>query len=373
MRPPNRTQTQLVILSAVLLAIAFESSIYNIEHQLTFYEQPGLAADFSAFYNGAWALTNSPDNVYVGESSYPVPHGQALVYPPHFLIFVLPLLGLSFPNAEFVFSVAQFALLPFIALVIYLLLRPRTGFDYAVTAAVIEIALLEPVDSSHVGIAIWPQVSRYLPLFLLLPLIPYAAYETVSSRYRRVSLLGIAALVVGTLWLAVGPSVDGAPNYLVNSEAYGTQWLLGQSKVLELALVLLALCLADRKPMLSAPVLLLSAFDPRFPLMALPMYLYIIFKNKSLKKMVAGAAVALLLLVLPFALYHGVFQQYASYVLSNYLSLTGRRRYFTFYLFDYDWLVFYGLLALEVGFALLEISRYGALRRRFGDWLSLST
>jgi len=357
MKRPNRVEAQLAILVFILMVLSAESNLSFIEHQITWNEQPNLAADFSAFYNGAWAFFNNPVNVYV-QANYPVPYGQSLVYPPYFLVFVIPLLAFSFPTAELIFSAAQFALLPLIALLIYLIFKPKSGIGYAIVASVTEIALLEPFDSRYVGLAIWPQIQQYLPLFVLLPVIPYVAYEAFSSKSRRVSLLCLVALALLLLWLVAGKGGSGAPSYLIASAPYESQWLLGQSKVLELALILLSVWLAGKKPMLSAPVLILSAFDPRFVLLALPIFLYVIIKNRSLRKMLVGGFLAVLVLVVPLMLYHGVFAQYASYVLNHYLSATGSRRNYTLYFFDYDWLVFYGLVAVQVGFAAAEIFRF---------------
>jgi hypothetical protein len=356
MERPNRVQVQLAVLVFLLTLLSAETNSSYIEHQMTWQEQPNLAADFSAFYNGAWSFLNDPGHVYA-RADYPVPYGQILVYPPHFLLFVIPLLAFSFPTAEFIFSAAQFALLPVIALVIYLIFRPKSGVEYALVAFVLELVLLEPFDSRYVGIAIWPQVQQYIALFFLLPIVPYVAYQALSSKSKRVSLLCFVALGALLFWLAAGKGEYGAPNYAVFSEPFATQWLLGQTKVLELALILLAVWLAGRKPTLSAGVLFLSAFDPRFVLLALPMYLYIIIKNKSLRKMAIGGALAVLVLVIPFVLYQGVFLQYSSWILNHYLSPTGSRRIYLFNLFDYDWLLFYALLGVQAGFALLEVLR----------------
>jgi len=372
MKRPNRVQAQLAILVFASMAVSLESNLYSIEHQITWNEQPKLAADFSAFYNGAWALLYNPGHVYA-QANYPVPYGQTLVYPPNFLLFIIPLLALSFPTAEFVFSALQFALLPLMAALVYLVLKPRSGVDYAIAASVIEIVLLEPFDSRDVGLAIWPQVQQSLPLLVLLPLIPYLAFESVSSKSRKVSILGLVALGLILLWLAAGTGMNGAPNYMVASVPYETQWLLGQSKVLQLTLILLAIWLAGKRPMLSAPVLLLSAFDPRFTLLALPAYLYIIVRHKSVRKFAVGSILAVLVLAVPFVLYYGALEQYVVFVFNNYLSPTGYRRYFTFYFWDYDWLPLYALVAFQAGLALLEILRSKRSASFFGRTIGSRT
>jgi hypothetical protein len=360
MKRPDRVQVQLAILVFILMVLSTDSNLYIIEHQTTYHQSSNLAADFSALYNAAWAFFNNPDHLYV-PANFPVPYGQNFPYPPYFVVFVIPLLAFSFPTAEFIFSAAQFALLPLMALLVYLIFKPKSGIEYALVASVVEMVLLEPFDSRK-GLAIWPQLQQYLPLLVVLPIIPYVAYEAFSLKSRKTSVLCFAILGVLLLWLDAGPAY-GAPNFLISTYPYGTQWLLGQTKVLELALILLSLWLAGRRPMLSAPVLLFSAFDPRFTLLALPMYLYIMIKNKSLRKMLKGAALAVLVLVVPFILYHGAYEQYVSYVFSDYFAPTGYLRYFKFYLFDYDWLLFYGLVSVEIGFALIEILRSGKIAR----------
>jgi hypothetical protein len=373
MRTPTRVKVQMVLLAFLLVIVAAESDYYNIVHQVTYHETPYFAADFSAFYNGAWAFLNNSSQVYM-PASYPVPHGQTFLYPPPFVVFVIPLLAYPFPTAEFLFAVAQFALLPLIALLIYLIFRPRTQIEYFVTAVVTEIALLEPFDSRYVGLSLGPQLQQFLPVLVVLPLVPYLMCESLSSRSRFVSLL-CAAVICGMLaWLVLGTQAGGFANYVVLSLPYGTQWVLGQSKVLQLTLILLAIWLAaTNKPILSAPILLLSVFDPRFTLLALPIYLYLIIKNKAVARMLEGSAIAVLILVIPFLLYHDMYGQYASFVLSHYSLNAATLKRNPFQLWDYDWLVIYSLVVLQVGFAIFEILRFKGIERIFGGRPSTQT
>jgi hypothetical protein len=347
------------------MAVAFESDRYNIEDQVTYHETPYFAADFSAFYNGAWAFFNNSSQVY-GPANNPVPHGQTFLYPPPFLVFVIPLLAYPFPTAEFIFSAAQFALLPLVAVLVYLIFRPRRQVEYLLAAGVTEMTLLEPFDSRYVGLALGPQLQQFLPVLLVLPLIPYLACEVVWSSSRRVSLLCLAILLGMVTWLVFGTQGGGFANYVILSMPYGTQWQLGQSKVLQLTLILLALWLAVKKPVLSAPVLLLSVFDPRFTLLALPMYLYIIIKNRHVVRMLEGSAIAVLVLVVPFLFYHDIYGQYVSFILGHYSLNAASSKRDPFEFFDYDWLVIYSLVVAQVGFAVTEFLRLGGIERVFG-------
>lgn len=177
-------------------------------------KQAVLAKDFSAFYFAAWNLIHDPSAIYSIGSTQNVsflgiyPHPETFKYLPSFLIFVAPLLVLSYAQALDAFDLIQFVLLILIAFLIY--------------------NILERENIAFIGIV--------SVIALLLP------FSTVMN-------WGI-------------------------SEAYFWQWAEAQSKVLELVLILLSLFFGMRKrPALSGIFFGLSFFDPRFSLVAIPLFL----------------------------------------------------------------------------------------------------
>jgi hypothetical protein len=172
-----------------------------------------LAKDFSAYYMGAWRLWNNPTHIYTfgalgGNEPSILPHPEAYKYLPSFLLVVSPLLTLDYQQALWAFDIIQFALLPFMAYMLYCLLGKK---GLAVTFVVIVIALLQPFPTPQWGASV----------------------------------------------------------------SYYWQWGEGQAKVLETFLLLLSLYLGFRKkPLLSGVALAFGFFDPRFGLLALPMFVY---------------------------------------------------------------------------------------------------
>lgn len=109
-----------------------------------------LAKDFSAFYVAAWRLLNNPSQVYtrgrVGDGEPAIqPQPQGFKYLPSFLLFILPLLSLPYGRALLAFDFLQFLLLPFIAVLIYGLLKRR---GLLVTSVVAAAVILLPLPLS---------------------------------------------------------------------------------------------------------------------------------------------------------------------------------------------------------------------------------
>jgi hypothetical protein len=197
-----------------------------------------LAKDFSAFYTGAWRLLHDPAHVYtrgfVNDGEYRIlPQPETYKYLPSFLLMMLPLLLLPYHSALVTFDVVQLLLLPLIALLVYELVKDK-GFLATVVISV--IALL-------------------LPLPLPTP-----------------------------LWSI--------------SASYYWQWAEGQTKVLDVFLLLLALYFARTgKPRLSGVVYATAWFDPRFALLALP--LFILYNKAKLRSSLVYGAGALIMINLP--------------------------------------------------------------------------
>jgi hypothetical protein len=99
--------------------------------------------------------------------------------------------------------------------------------------------------------------------FLLLPLVALLVYKLVGEK-------GLAVTVVVAVLVLLQPLP--LPHWSI-SASYYWQWAEGQSKVLDTFLILLSLYLGKvRRPALSGVVLALSAFDVRFAVLALPLF-----------------------------------------------------------------------------------------------------
>jgi hypothetical protein len=231
----NRRKSLFVI--GVVVVLLLNAYSFWVAYPETYTLTPGISADgdllakdFSAYYMGAWRLWNNPAHVYTfgavgGGEPEILPHPEAYKYMPSFLVIISPLLKLDYQSALLAFNIFQFALLPFMAYLLYSLLNKK---GLAITFIVIVVALLMPSPT--------PQ------------------------------------------W---GPSV-----------AYYWQWGEGQAKVLETFLLLLGLYLGQRgKPYLSGVALAFGFFDPRFGLLALPVFAY--YNWGSLKNAFGSLAVML--------------------------------------------------------------------------------
>jgi hypothetical protein len=191
-----------------------------------------LAKDFSAYYTGAWRLINDPAKVYaVGY----VNDGEYHVLPQPEAYKYLP---------SFLLLVTPLLLLPY--------QTALTAFDVF--------------------------------QFLLLPLMAWLIYELTKDR-------GITAAVVVAVIVLVLPSPTLQWGISV---AYYWQWAEGQAKVLETFLLVLSFYLGKSgRPYLSGITLGIAAFDPRFALVALP--LFILYNRSKLLGAFLGGAVTLLL------------------------------------------------------------------------------
>ena len=173
-----------------------------------------LAKDFSAYYTAAWRLFHDPSQIYyhgVLNDGAPaiLPEPEGYKYLPSMLLLVTPFLALPYGEALLGFDCVQFLLLPLIAALVYTLVRERGV-----------------LVASGIALAI-----------LLLPL-PLATPQWALSA------------------------------------SYYWQWAEGQSKVLETFLLLFSLAMAkSARPRLAGVVFGVAAFDPRFALLSLPLFL----------------------------------------------------------------------------------------------------
>jgi hypothetical protein len=201
-----------------------------------------LAKDFSAFYVGAWRLLHDASNVYTAGS---VNDGGPVILPQPETYKYLP---------------------SFLVMVIPLL---ALGYQQALIA----------FDVFQ---------------FLLLPLIALLVYKLVGEKGMAITIV-VAVVVLLQPWPVPGWGL---------SASYYWQWAEGQSKVLETFLILLSLYLGKTdRPFVSGVVLALSAFDPRFALAALPLF---IMYNRARLREAFLACVAVFLFTNGALLFPGV-------------------------------------------------------------------
>ncbi len=219
--------TKMVLTIAVAIIILLNFYTFVVAYPETYTVNPGinssgtnLAKDFSAYYMGAWRLWNNPAHIYnfgALNDGEPIilPHPEEYKYLPSFLLIITPFLSLNYQQALLAFDIAQFALLPLMAYLLYKLLSNK---PLVITLAVMVITLLLPF-----------------------------------------------------------PTPQGAI-----STSYYWQWGEGQAKVFATFLLLISFYFGSRgKSYLSGIALAFGFFDPRFGLLALP--LFIMYNRKNLK------------------------------------------------------------------------------------------
>ena len=212
-----------------------------------------LAKDFSAYYVGAWRLWNNPAHIY----TFGALGGGEPVILPH-------------PEA--------YKYLPSFLLIV----SPFLSLNYQQALFAFDIAQ-----------------------FALLPLMAYFLYK----------LLGNKPLVITFLLLIIALLLPFPTSHWGFSPSYYWQWGEGQAKVFVTFLLLLSFYLGIRgKPWLSGIALAFGFFDPRFGLLAIP--LYILYNRKHLK-----AAAASLIIALPLSnimlLYPGMASNFQNMVFAS--------------------------------------------------------
>jgi Glycosyltransferase family 87 len=251
---------KMVLIIAVAIIILLNFYTFVVAYPETYTITPGinssgtnLAKDFSAYYMGAWRLWNNPAHIYNfgalkdGEPTI-LPHPEEYKYLPSFLLIISPFLSLNYQQALLAFDIAQFALLPLMAYLLYKLLSNK---PLAITLAVMVITLLLPFPTPQTGF----------------------------------------------------------------STSYYWQWGEGQAKVFVTFLLLISFYFGSRgRPYLSGIALAFGFFDPRFGLLALP--LFIMYNRKNLK----AATISLLgslALTNAMLLYPGMASNFLNMVLAS--------------------------------------------------------
>ena len=238
----------LLILNFYTLSVAYPT----MTHPLNL-GRVDLPRDFSVYYIAAWRMFHNPSQIF---TTGPIADGEPTIYPsltpykylPSFLVLISPLVNLSYYQAFWVFDAFQFALLPFIALLLYKLLENKNP----IAAFLILVAVL---------------------------LLPYP----MPGRGLSVS--------------------------------YFMSWAEGQAKIFLSFLMLLSFYFGYRsRASVSGVVFALGAFDPRFAVLALPLFL---FYNKDKLR---NALVALVIVLVAFNIvvfYPGTAQGFLSMVFGS--------------------------------------------------------
>ncbi len=234
---PGLTKSIFIIGIAVLIALNLYTFI--VAYPETYAVNPGintsgtvLAKDFSAYYMGAWRLWNNPAHIYTFGA---LNDGEPVIL-PH-------------PEA--------YKYLPSFLLIV----SPLLALNYQ--QALIAFDIIQ---------------------FLLLPLMAYLLYKILENKPLAVTF----AVMIIALLLPFPTAQWGA------SPSYYWQWGEGQAKVFVIFLLILSFYLGSRgKPYLSGIAFAFGFFDPRFGLLAIP--LFIMYNRKNLKAATVSAISALAL------------------------------------------------------------------------------
>jgi hypothetical protein len=246
--------TVLIVLNLYTFIIAYPET-YTITPGINSSGSP-LAKDFSAYYVGAWRLWHNPSQVYaLGAGGGAEP---AVLPAPEAYKYLPSFLLLISPLLSLSYQDALFAFDVFqfmlLPLMAFLLYRLLAKKGLAVTFAVMVVALLLPLPTQNWG-------------------------------------------------------------FLVS---YYWQWGEGQAKVLGVFLLLLSFYLGSRgKPYLSGVALAFGFFDPRFGLLALPLF---VMYNRGNLKAASASLVASLLVTNAMLLYPGLGTGFFGMVLGSAVS-----------------------------------------------------
>lgn len=241
-----------------------------------------IARDFGTFYLSAWRLIHSPSQIYTrgnvtGDYQIGATPTQ-FKYLPSFSIIMLPFLLLKYDSAIVAWNVFQFLLLPVMAFMLYRCLKDK---NILLLLGVEWIALVQPLpfDLSEVSL-------RHILFFQL---------------------------------------------------SYFNQWVEGQSKVFLTFLIVGAYYFSKTNRTTLAGLLYgLSFFDPRFGVLALP--LFVIINRRVILRFAIPTLVTLAATNFLF-LYDGLFSAFLQMVETSGLSTK---------LYSYTYIPIYTILAITI-------------------------
>jgi len=239
----------LIVLNLYTFIVAYPET-YRVDSGISSGEI--VAKDFSAYYIGAWRLLHNPSQIYTRGF---VDDGEYPVYPRPQAYKYLP---------SFLFLVS-----------------PALSLDYQ--QALIAFDIFQ---------------------FALLPLIALLLYNLLNRKGLVTTFIVVVIVVLQPFpWPNWGLSVS-----------YFWQWGEGQAKVIETFLFLLAFYLGySTRPRLSGIIFALAAFDPRFGLLSLPLFL--MYNRKNLMSSVGSMLGTLIISNLPL-LYPGTGSGFLNMVLN---------------------------------------------------------
>jgi hypothetical protein len=180
-----------------------------------------IPRDFSVYYIAAWRMLHNPSQIFT--TGY-LPDGEPAIYP----------------------SITPYKYTPSFLLFI----APLTALSYYQAFWVFDAFQ-----------------------FILLPLIAFLLYKLLEKKNPIIALIVLVAVLVLPY-----PMADRGI-----SVSYYMHWAEGQAKILLSFLLLLSFYLGYKgKPVLSGIVFAWGAFDPRFAVFALPLFIF--YNKNSLKK-----------------------------------------------------------------------------------------
>ncbi len=231
--------TQIILIAAITVIILLNLYTFIIAYPETYTLNAGintsgtpLAKDFSAYYMGAWRLWNNPAHIY---NFGTLNDGEPTIL----------------PHPE------EYKYLPSFLLVV----SPLLTLNYQ--QALLTFDIIQ---------------------FMVLPLMAYILYKLLDNKHAAV----VFVVMVIVLLLPFPTLNQGL------SPSYYWQWGEGQAKVFLTFLLLLSFYFGCKgKPYLSGVILAFGFFDPRFGLLALP--LFIMYNRRNLKAATIGLISALAL------------------------------------------------------------------------------
>lgn len=233
----NQKLAKRILIFTVVLLITLNLYTLITAYPETYTPSPGintsgdiLSKDFSAYYVGAWRLWNNLSQIY----HFGALGGTEPVTPPH-------------PEA--------YKYLPSFLL----LVSPFLMLDYQQALTAFDVVQ-----------------------FLLLPLMAYILYKLLDDKHLAANIVVMTIVLLlplpGTQW-GLFPS-------------YYWQWGEGQAKVFLAFLLLLSFYFGKRgRPILSGIAFAFGFFDPRFGLLAIPLYL--MYNRRNFKLAIASAIISL--------------------------------------------------------------------------------
>jgi hypothetical protein len=221
----------LVVVIIIVLNLYTFSVAYPTMNQPLNLGGPDLPRDFSVYYIAAWRMFHNPSQIF---TTGHIADGEPAIYP----------------------SLTPYKYLP--------------SF----------LVLISPLLSLSYYQAFW--VFDALQ-FILLPIMAFLLYKLMENKHPILALL----LLVAVLLLPYPMAGRGL------SVSYFMSWAEGQAKILLSFLLLLSFYLGYKgKAGLSGVAFALGAFDPRFAVLALPLFLY--YNKGKLKGAVAMMVIVLI-------------------------------------------------------------------------------